>query len=104
MPRYAFARSYDHLDSPNFKDTLHDALVAIYSIGPFALQFPLVFPILDIMPEWLVRRTQPDVLPVVGLRKVSIKIFLFFPPPPALFSYNKKKVSRSNKLRILPNK
>ncbi|KAK0646805.1 cytochrome P450 family protein [Cercophora newfieldiana] len=66
---YAFATSYDQLDSPDFVDTLHDALVAIYVTGHFALHFPIVFPILDRLPDWFVRAAQPDVLPVVGLRK-----------------------------------
>jgi cytochrome P450 len=69
ITEYAFARSYDQLDSPNFQDTLHEALVAIYTVGHFALHFPIVFPILDIMPDWLVRKAQPEVLPVVGMRK-----------------------------------
>ena len=69
ITEYAFARSYDELDSPNFEETLHEALVAIYTVGHFALHFPIVFPILDILPDWLVRRAQPEVLPVVGLRK-----------------------------------
>ncbi|KAK3374604.1 cytochrome P450 [Podospora didyma] len=69
ITEYAFAKSYDQLDSPNFADTLHEALVAIYVTGHFALHFPIVFPILDRLPDWFVRSTQPDVLPVVGLRK-----------------------------------
>lgn len=68
ISEYSFARSWDQLDSPNFRDTLHEALVAVYVVGHFALHFPVVFPILDLMPEWLVRKMQPDVLPVVGLR------------------------------------
>ncbi|KAK0708701.1 cytochrome P450 family protein [Lasiosphaeris hirsuta] len=69
ITEYAFAKSYDQLDSPNFEETLHEALVAIYVTGNFALHFPIVFPILDRLPDWFVRATQPDVLPVVGLRK-----------------------------------
>ena len=74
ITEYAFAKSYDQLDSPGFKETLHEALVAIYTTGHFALHFPIVFPIvfpiLDLLPEWLVKIGQPEVLPVVGLRKV----------------------------------
>jgi len=69
ITEYAFAKSYNQLSSPDFRDTLHEALVAIYTTGHFALHFPIVFPILDRLPEWFVRATQPDVLPVVGLRK-----------------------------------
>jgi len=73
ITEYAFARSYDQLDSPNFRETLHEALIAIYTVGQFALYFPVVFPILDRLPDWFVKRTQPEVLPVVGLRKVGIE-------------------------------
>jgi len=70
ITEYAFANSYNHLDSPNFKDTMHEALVAIYSTGQFALHFPIVFPILDMLPDWFVLRVQPVLQPVVGMRKV----------------------------------
>jgi hypothetical protein len=76
ITEYAFGKSYNQLKSPGFAETLHEALVAIYVTGHFALHFPVVFPILDRLPEWFVKMTQPDVLPVVGLRKVR------FPSPP----------------------
>ena len=71
ITEYCFAKSYDQLDSPDFEDTMHEALIAIYVTGHFALHFPIVFPILDVLPEWFVRANQPDIMPVVGLRKVS---------------------------------
>ncbi|KAL2019048.1 hypothetical protein VTK56DRAFT_10152 [Thermocarpiscus australiensis] len=64
-----FASSYGQLDSPDFADTLHEALVAVYVTDHFALHFPVVFPILDLLPEWLVRWGQPAIMPVVGLCK-----------------------------------
>jgi Cytochrome P450 len=79
ITEYSFAKSYDQLDSPNFQETLHEALVAIYTTGQFALHFPIVFPILDILPEWLVKMAQPEVLPVVGLRKVNSLHFFASP-------------------------
>jgi hypothetical protein len=82
ITEYSFAKSYDQLDSPNFQDTLHEALVAIYTTGQFALHFPIIFPILDILPEWLVRMAQPVVLPVVGLRKVNNQRFFACPVLP----------------------
>jgi hypothetical protein len=71
ITEYAFARPYDQLDVPNFTETLHDALVAIYVTGQFALHFPIVFPILDKLPDWFVLKVQPVLQPVVGLRKAS---------------------------------
>jgi hypothetical protein len=72
ITEYAFAKSYDQLDSPDFQDTLHEALLTIYVTGHFALHFPIVFPILDMLPDWLVLKMQPVLLPVVGLRKVDL--------------------------------
>ena len=82
ITEYAFAKSYNQLDSPNFKDTLHEALIAIYTTGQFALHFPIVFPILDSLPEWFVLKAQPVLQPVVGLRKVSKSLF-----PPRLLPF-----------------
>ncbi|KAH6721507.1 cytochrome P450 family protein [Leptodontidium sp. MPI-SDFR-AT-0119] len=73
ITEYSFARSYDQLDVPDFKDTFHEALVAIYTVGHFALHFSWVFPVLDVMPEWVVKRMQPEILPVVGMRKDMAK-------------------------------
>jgi hypothetical protein len=75
ITEYAFAKSYDQLDSPDFAETLHEALVAIYVTGHFALHFSIVFPILDMLPEWFVKWGQPEIMPVVGLRKVGTYLF-----------------------------
>jgi cytochrome P450 len=72
ITEYSFAKSYDQLDSPEFQETLHDALVAIYTTGHFALHFPFVFPILDALPDWLVSKMEPRLLPVLGLSKVFL--------------------------------
>ncbi|QDS72870.1 hypothetical protein FKW77_007434 [Venturia effusa] len=69
ITEYAFGRAYNHLDSPDFQDTMEEALQAIYTTGQFALHFPIVFPILDSLPDWFVMRVQPVLQPVVGLRK-----------------------------------
>lgn len=74
ITEYAFARPYDQLDSADFQETLHDALVAIYTTGQFALHFPMVFPILDALPDWLVSKMEPRLLPVIGLSKVQLII------------------------------
>jgi hypothetical protein len=75
ITEYAFARAYNHLDLPNFQDTLHDALTAIYVTGNFALHFPIIFPILDLLPDEFVIKVQPVLQPVVGLRRVSFTTY-----------------------------
>ncbi|KAE9974721.1 hypothetical protein EG328_003678 [Venturia inaequalis] len=69
ITEYAFGRAYNQLDSPDFQDTMEEALLAIYSTGQFALHFPIVFPILDSLPDWFVMKVHPVLQPVVGLRK-----------------------------------
>lgn len=76
ITEYAFAKSYGHLDSTDFKGTMHDALVAAYITGHFALRFPIVFPILDSSPDWLVLKLHPALLPAVGIRKALYLIVL----------------------------
>ncbi|KIW07048.1 hypothetical protein, variant [Verruconis gallopava] len=68
ITEYAFAKSYNQLDVPNFTETMHEALVAIYVVGHFALHFPIVFPILDMLPDWFTLTVQPVLQPVIGLR------------------------------------
>lgn len=68
ITQYSFGKSYDQLDVPDFTETLHDALVSIYTVGHLALHFPIIFPILDMLPDWFVLTVQPVLQPVVGLR------------------------------------
>lgn len=75
ITEYAFARAYNQLDSPDFQDTLHDALATIYVTGQFALHFPIVFPILDMLPDPFVIKVQPVLQPVVGLRRVRYGMY-----------------------------
>jgi hypothetical protein len=72
ITEYSFARAYNQLESPNFEETLHEALVTIYTTGQFALHCPIVFPILDMLPDWFVLKAQPVLQPVVGLRRVIL--------------------------------
>lgn len=69
ITEYAFAQSYDQLEVADFKETLDDALVAIYTVGQLALHFSIIFPILDMLPDWFTLRAEPRLQPVVGLRK-----------------------------------
>lgn len=66
---YAFARSYNHLDNPGFSETMHESLIAIYSMTKLAMQFPIVFTVLEMLPDSVIRRFKPDIMPTVGLRR-----------------------------------
>lgn len=69
ITEYAFARSYNHLDSLGFQATMHESLIAIYSITKLAMQFPIVFTILENLPDAIIHRFKPEMMPVVGLHQ-----------------------------------
>ncbi|KAJ0356209.1 hypothetical protein COL154_011029, partial [Colletotrichum chrysophilum] len=71
ITQYAFGESYDHLDSPGFEKTLYEAFRTIQSVGALGQQFPSVFKILNALPLWFVKATQPEIMPIVTLRQVS---------------------------------
>ncbi|KAJ4393437.1 hypothetical protein N0V93_002647 [Gnomoniopsis smithogilvyi] len=66
---YAFARSYNHLDDPGFRETMHEPLIAVYSITKLAMQFPVVFAVLETLPDFFIRRFKPEIMPTVGMRR-----------------------------------
>jgi cytochrome P450 len=72
ITEYAFARSYDHLETPDFADVLEQALEVAYVMGHFAIHFPIVFPILDSLPNWFVKIGQPEIMPMVEFRQVCV--------------------------------
>ncbi|KAJ0364835.1 hypothetical protein COL26b_012343 [Colletotrichum chrysophilum] len=69
ITQYAFGESYDHLDSPGFEKTLYEAFRTIQSVGALGQQFPSVFKILNALPLWFVKATQPEIMPIVTLRQ-----------------------------------
>lgn len=68
ITEYSFAKSYNQLDVPDFKETLHESLVAIYAAGQLGLHFPIIFPILDMLPEWFTLWAEPRLRHVMGFR------------------------------------
>ncbi|KAL3296583.1 cytochrome p450 family protein [Colletotrichum asianum] len=69
ITQYAFGESYDHLDSPGFEKTLYEAFRTIHSVGALGQQFSSVFKILNALPLWFVKATQPEIMPIVTLRQ-----------------------------------
>lgn len=69
ITEYAFARSYDHLEEPDFGATLDDSLKVIYATGQAAVYIPIIFPILSILPDALVVKISPALQSVVGMRR-----------------------------------
>jgi hypothetical protein len=69
ITEYAFARSYDQLDSPDFEETFLEALQTIYTTGNFGLHIPILFPLLNSLPDWLALKMKPELLSIIKLRR-----------------------------------
>ena len=59
ITEYCFGTSYDHLQSPNFKENFHETLMAVSEAGHLTLQFPWIHPLMRAMPDWFVSKTRP---------------------------------------------
>ena len=46
---------------------LHEMLLAIFSVRQIGLHFLVLFPILGMLLEWLIRWVKPEIMPVLGL-------------------------------------
>ncbi|KAF1991023.1 cytochrome P450, variant [Aulographum hederae CBS 113979] len=55
----SFGFSYNSLASPSFRDSFHDCFLALSEFGGLACQFPFLGPIMEAVPDWLVRMTNP---------------------------------------------
>ncbi|KAJ9609338.1 hypothetical protein H2200_005665 [Cladophialophora chaetospira] len=76
---YVFGQSYQHLESPDFKDTFHEPFMAASESGHVALQFKWVYPLMEALPEWLVLKVQPQIYLILQLAKdfdVKLKAIL----------------------------
>ena len=68
---YVFGQSYEHLESPDFKDTFHEPFMAASEAGHVALQFKFLYPLLESLPERLVLKMQPQMYLILQLAKVA---------------------------------
>ena len=67
--QYCFGFCYDHLESPNFKESFHEAFMAVSAFGHTSLQFPWILPLLNKLPDSLVERMNPPLHMLLVLRK-----------------------------------
>ena len=68
---YVFGQSYQHLESPDFKETFHEPFMAASEAGHMALQFKWIYPMMEALPERLVLKMQPLVYLILQLAKVG---------------------------------
>ena len=54
ITQVAFAKCYNHLDSPGFKETFHEVFMEIGASSNLIMHFPWMIPLMKSMPEWFV--------------------------------------------------
>ncbi|KAL6716918.1 hypothetical protein ACLMJK_004830 [Lecanora helva] len=59
MSQLTFGKTYNHLASQEFQADFHDGFVAAAKLGPAALQFPWIMPLMQAIPAFLVVKVQP---------------------------------------------
>ncbi|KIX02127.1 uncharacterized protein Z518_08066 [Rhinocladiella mackenziei CBS 650.93] len=59
VTEFCFAKAYNHLDSPDFEETFHEAMHAACESSSILMQFPWLWPIMNSLPDWLVVKLEP---------------------------------------------
>ncbi|KAL8723899.1 MAG: hypothetical protein Q9181_007095 [Wetmoreana brouardii] len=67
--QYAFAHSYDLLKDPDFSPHWHDIMMGVSMNGPLLKQFGFLLPMMQAMPEWLVKLTTPGMMILINFQK-----------------------------------
>lgn len=68
---YVFGEAYNHLQSPDFKETFHEPFMAASEAGHMANQFHWLWKVMESLPDSLVMAVQPIVIPIIRLGRVS---------------------------------
>jgi len=71
ITEFAFAKSYDHLESPDFEETFYEPMFAASKSGHVTLQFPWIVSVMDKMPDSIVLKLQPLLHMIRALQRVS---------------------------------
>lgn len=74
VTEFCFANAYDHLDSPDFKDTFHEGMHAACESSNVLMQFPWLWPIMNSLPDWLVLKLEPTMYVHIQVQKVVLVI------------------------------
>jgi cytochrome P450 len=68
VTEYAFAKSYDFLNSPTFEPNFHRAIVAGSDMGPWIKQFPWLMTLMNKLPKSVVMKINPEAAVYVGFQ------------------------------------
>ena len=72
ITQVAFAKCYNGLDSPGFKDTFHELFMATGAGSHVMLHFPWMQGLMMSMPEWAVLKIQPLMHSFFRMRRVCL--------------------------------
>ena len=68
--QYAFAKTYGFLDDPDFSPWWHKLLMGVSQNGHMLKQFSWLMPVMQAMPDWLVKMTQPQMMDLLEFQRV----------------------------------
>lgn len=72
VTEFCFAKAYDHLESPDFKETFHEAMHAACESSTVLMQFPWLWPIMNSLPDWLVVKLEPKMYMHIQVQQVGV--------------------------------
>lgn len=76
--QYAFARPYGFLDDPDFSPYWHNIMIEVSQNGHILKQFGWMLPLMQSMPDWMVKKTNPQMMTLInfqrGFRKQIVEV------------------------------
>lgn len=72
ITKYSMARSWDHLESPDFSPIWCETIKATAGAGVFMKHFPWLFPIIRALPDRLVAAFNPGMLLLLDFQRVRL--------------------------------
>ncbi|KAJ9635132.1 hypothetical protein H2199_008618 [Coniosporium tulheliwenetii] len=69
ITKYSMARSWDHLESPDFSPTWCETIKATAGVGHFMKHFPWLFPVIRALPDRLVAVLNPGMLLLLDFQR-----------------------------------
>lgn len=68
--QYAFAQTYGFLDDPDFAPYWHKLIMGVSQNGHMLKQFGWMMPLMQAMPDWLVKIVQPQMMTLLEFQRV----------------------------------
>lgn len=69
ITQYSFGFCYNHLESPNFSESFHEAFLAVSAFSATSLQFPWILPLLNSLPDSVAVKFNPPLHMLLVLRR-----------------------------------